>query len=352
MIIGVTGYGFSGASACMDLIKEFDGVQFYDPHVEFQLLQQPDGIRDLRFNLVESHRRLSINSAICRFIQLYNYSGTDKLSVHTNGQFKKLSEEYIASLSQITWKGKSIFDTKDIASPLEDAKYRWLRAILRRLLRLSNKDSTWPPNRTRYYSCITEEEFDAITARYLNSILIASGFKSSSPVLLEQLFCLEHPTEGGEYFDDFRSIIVDRDPRDVYVMTNGGVPGRPPGFMPNDGNVQSFIEYYRDLHRTRDDDSRVLYLNFEDLIFDYDKTVKRLSNFLGLRHVNPKKWFKPEWSINNTRIYERCTNMTNDIQQIETALPELLYPFARYSEQLGFIPESIDVFNYYPGDMS
>ena len=61
MIIGVTGYGGSGASACIALIKEFDNVQFYRDSTEFQILQQPDGITDLRYNLVESRRRIRRN---------------------------------------------------------------------------------------------------------------------------------------------------------------------------------------------------------------------------------------------------------------------------------------------------
>ena len=68
MIIGVTGYGVTGASAFIDLICEFEDVQHYDPHIELQLLQRPDSIRDLRFNLVESRRRLNISTSISRFV--------------------------------------------------------------------------------------------------------------------------------------------------------------------------------------------------------------------------------------------------------------------------------------------
>ena len=47
MIIGITGYGYSGASAYIDVLKEFDGIQSLKKNNEFPIFQQTDGIFDL-----------------------------------------------------------------------------------------------------------------------------------------------------------------------------------------------------------------------------------------------------------------------------------------------------------------
>ena len=351
MVIGITGYGATGASACMDLLKEFEDVQYYKPHAEFQLLQQPDGIIDLRYHLVESRRRISINAAIVRFIKRYEYRRSDRLSTKTDGKYVPLSKEYIDSLIQVTWQGKSSYDPPDMLSKFDDYKYRYIRGGIRRLIWLFKPNSIWPPHRTRYYSCISEAEFVEKTKQYLEKIFFASGFDINKPIMLEQLFSLERPTEGGEFFDDFRTIIVDRDPRDVYVMTNGYLSCHLTSFMPNNGDVKAFVDYYKGLHHSVSDDPRVMYINFEDLIYQYEDTIKKLTSFLGLKHVNPKRIFKPEWSINNTKTYLKYPDLSEDIKYIENSLSEYLYPFEKYENNLAFVPEDTGFFDATPGDV-
>ncbi len=350
MIIGVTGYGATGASACMDLIKEFEDVQFCNPHLEFQLLQQPDGIEDLRYHLTKSRRRISVNAAIVRFLRRCHLHEKDKINVLTHQQYGKLSEEYVNSLVQVTWQGKSSVDPEDLRSRFEKKKYRYLRGGIDRVLGKVKPEAVWPPYRTRYFTAVSEEEFVAATREYLDRLFAASGFDTSRPIMLEQLFCLEDPTEGGDYFDDFRSIIVDRDPRDVYVMTNGYFSGRVTSFMPNSGDVQAFIDYFRGLHHSKSSDPRVYYLQYEDLIYRYEETARSIAGFIGLTHTSPKERFKPEWSINNTKTWLKYPEFEKDIRAIEEQLPDLLYPFEEREAHLDFVPENTGVFDAKPGD--
>ena len=350
MIIGVTGYGATGASACMDLIKEFEDVQYYDPHMEFQLLQWPDGITDLRYNLIESRRRLNINTAIVRFIKRYSFKRTGNIENRINGQYATLSKQYIDSLIQVSWNGKSAFDPQDLLSKYEDYKYRYLRAIMKRVIWKFNPISTWPAYRQRYYTSISEEEFIEKTKDYLNNIFKASGFDLEKPIMLEQLFCLERPTEGGDYFDDYRSIIIDRDPRDVYILTNGFLAGQITSFMPNTRDVEEFVKYYRGLHRTQVDNPKVLYLKYEDLIYNYDSIILTLERFLGLKHIKKGEVFKPEWSINNTQLIKRYPELQKEIEYIEKHLSEYLYDFEKNEKNITFVAEDLGVFDYKPGD--
>ena len=353
MIIGVTGYGGTGASACIDLLKEFDGVQSYPSSTEFQILQQPDGIIDLYYQLVDSRRRLNVNTAIIRFMKQYTFLRSDRLSEFTDNQYQRLSEAYIHALIETTWKGKSSYDPQDILSRFESPIFKYFNAIIRRILWLHDINSIFPPTINRYYTSIDKYRFINLTQDYLKSILSASGFDLDKPILLEQLFNLQNPLEGSEFFDTAsKSIIVDRDPRDFYVLVTHYWGKNSTGYMPNDGDVYKFVNYYRGLHNSCSMSKDVFYLQFEDLIFDYTNTVHRLEEFLGIRHISPDTYFHPQWSINNTKLFERHSEYHHDIKYIEQELSDYLYDFNRYSSTLDFVPEEMDVFDVNPNDMN
>lgn len=62
MIIDVTGFGWSGSGAVLDLLEEYDDVCFpqtkSDMPWEFTFLQCVDGIADLEWHLMHMHRRI------------------------------------------------------------------------------------------------------------------------------------------------------------------------------------------------------------------------------------------------------------------------------------------------------
>lgn len=351
MIIGVTGYGATGASAYIAFLKEFSDVQYYKGNFEFQLLQQPDGIRDLKFFLVDSKRRIGISTAINRFIRQFNYGRSNGYyDQYTNGMYKQLSNDYINSLISVRWKGKSVYDPQDTFGYLDFGVFRTFGGALRLLLRSINSDVKWPPDPTRFFADVNEQEFIQKTHSYLMNILKYSGFDLLKPILLEQLFSLNNPIDGGEYFNnDFKSIIVDRDPRDVFLLSNGYLADMCP-FMPNKGNVKDFVKYYRGIHSPKINSDKVLYVNFEELIFDYDTTINKFESFLNLKHINKKKFFKPEWSINNTMVYKKYPSFSNEIKFIENNLSEYLYDFDSKISNINFDVADLGMFDETPGD--
>ncbi len=65
----------------------------------------------------------------------------------------------------------------------------------------------------------------------------------------------------------------------------------------------------------------------------YDTTVKKIENFLSINeHVNPKKYFDPSVSINNTRLMDRYPQSKADIDYIEKNLTDYLYDFSKYKK--------------------
>lgn len=81
-------------------------------------------------------------------------------------------------------------------------------------------------------------------------------------------------------------------------------------------------------------DKNVLYLKFEDLVYDYDNTGREIINFLGLsENKNKKKYFKPERSMANTQLFKKCRKYDADIREIEIKLSDFLFHFEKYGEQ-------------------
>ena len=67
--IACVGYHATGAGVIDDLFREFDNVAQGMYEVETRLLQDPDGISDLEYNLVENPHRLNSGYALKRYIK-------------------------------------------------------------------------------------------------------------------------------------------------------------------------------------------------------------------------------------------------------------------------------------------
>ena len=335
MIISVSGTGATGASAVVGLLEACN-IQSYKYTVEFQLLIEPDGILDLYHFLVEDTRRLSCSTAIGRFRDNIYSSRNRSIAKATNNEFYKISEDYIDSITQISWMGRSGMDPVDQQAFLDSSKFRLFNIAIRKFLRLFNPKQVWPPYKERYFSILDDIEFKAKTQDYIKKLFLVSGFDLNKPILLEQLFPTTDPLEGSEFFDDdVRSVVVERDPRDLFIHTNF-FSRQNCGFMPNSGNVNDFIIYYKDLHRNRVEDSRVKYVQFEDLIFKYEDTSKELMDWLGLEECGGKSHFDPRKSINNTKMFVNYPELAKDIEIIETELSDYLYPFEEMEMQIDF----------------
>ena len=79
------------------------------------------------------------------------------------------------------------------------------------------------------------------------------------------------------------------------------------------------------------DDPRILRINFEDMIYDYDKTIPLMEEFIGKErlgaHSYAKRFFNPQQSIKNTQIYSVNEDWEKEVAPIADNMSELLYPF-------------------------
>ena len=131
------------------------------------------------------------------------------------------------------------------------------------------------------------------------------------------------------YFDDIKVIVVERDPRDLYILEKCEWKGT---IIPTQ-DAETFCKWYKytRAHRKTEvfDPQKVMLLQFEDLIYKYDETTEKLKAWLGLdndTHIYGKEKFDPQVSIKNTRTWEKY-DVGNDLQIIESELKEYLYRY-------------------------
>ena len=96
-------------------------------------------------------------------------------------------------------------------------------------------------------------------------------------------------------------------------------------------DVETFCKWFKYTRANRDkelENPRVNFIQFEDLIFNYDKTKNQVENWLNLStsdHKNVKKYFDPSFSIKNTRTWIKYKSEKENIAYIEKYLSDYLY---------------------------
>ena len=134
------------------------------------------------------------------------------------------------------------------------------------------------------------------------------------------------------YMSNLKVIIVDRDPRDTYI----NFAKAKDHVLPKE--AEKYCKQYKDVRETLPNEienKEVLYIKFEDLVYNYEDTTKKIINFLGLsekNHTKKRKIFIPEISKRNTKQWLTRPEFNDKIEYIESNLKEYLYDFDKYKK--------------------
>ena len=340
MIIGVCGFASTGSSAVLDYLKEFDSVCTLD-NKEFVLSYYPDGLEDLEYHLFDGASKFETSVvAIERFRRfIYCYFIRTARSDKEKQAIYEASEEFIDSIVHAKWKGYGASDYqlncgKNYKSPFSMFTYKLMYAhVLPRLKKISDKDFDSVLRHDMEFSMAPVNYIEA-ASKLVNSFIRIYGGDFSKPIALNQSFCGNNPMKSYRYFGESKSIVVDRDPRDNYLFAKKFLRGRMRQ-IPSD-DVKTFVSYYRHLRDGqpyKNGDPSILRIQFEDMVYRYDDTVKIINDFC---YLNPsdrvREYFVPADSMNNTQVFKRFPNYEDDIKFIEDNLTEYLYPFERFGD--------------------
>ncbi len=331
MIVGVCGFGSTGSGAVMDFLREFDEVSVGED-MELSFLYDPDGVLDMENKLISNPIRFySGDAAIKRYRKLMNSYDLKRYVKRYMpfAEFRKMTEEYIAELIVMQWDGALWhFDRRQVGKIGYFFKY-WLGGKYLRVFDKLHKDQPERFWNHKMYIPVHDERFYTATRKYTKRLLDSICGGAKKIIAIDQPFPSNNPQCCFKFFEQqCKAVIVNRDPRDLYLLSKKNAVGWEMRFTPI-YNVEDFIIYYKDqMELIKRDSKDVLYIQFEDLVYDYENAAKKIKQFLDLKnHAVPQRYFNPSISIANTQMALRYPEYNEDIKKIEQALPEYLYPF-------------------------
>jgi hypothetical protein len=302
--VDLSGYGFSGKHAVIDLLREFRGYAVPHFQYEFLLLRIQGGILDLEDALSRDWspirsdaairrfrrlvRRLGARNALARPRSLFEAVGWNYDAVYA-GRFLALSEAYLERLVAATWVADWPYPRADMGGLELFARKVAHRLGFRRAFDVR-------------VSLSFPADFVPITREYLDAVLSSNVPEGTTAIVMHNAFEPFQPQRGLRFFERAKCIVVDRDPRDIYVQQ---LSHRPMAV-----GVQDFIARFRVFRaaaaRFHADSPDILRLRFETLVTRYEETVGRILRHLGEApevHQHPRRYFDPAASARNVGLW-------------------------------------------------
>ncbi len=260
-----------------------------------------------------------------RFIDLININGRKQklfseigfnFNEDCNKKFFDCCEKYIDNLVDIEWKGDWPYHLHELS---------WIKLFMYRLKRRLR----WKPhlNDTMYFSS-PGNRFYQLTRSFLNQLFLnVIDLQKHNTIVLDQALPPYNPEKYLKYFNSVKVIVVDRDPRDIFVEIT-----KFPRFVSSapTGSVESFITYFKSQRNAVINDSntnRVMRVKFEDMVIDYEKELNKIYSFLKLSakdHTSKHTNFDPAQSSKQVGIWRKMKD-SKEIMLIEKELKEYLY---------------------------
>lgn len=338
MIVSSTGFGFTGSTAITDLISEYSGVYTSKvPSYELGFFTSPHGITNLYNNLVLSNYPDAWYSATKYYKKQCEAWSKDGVKMNYemffNGHFMEYSKEYLEKLGGNDYYYN--YDFTDVG-PEKKMLYKIVNKMYHITSASKNKGKYGEQNikpltlfmnkEKNYLFDITEEDFIEKTRAYFSKLFRSAS--EDSIINVHGMVPIQTIDDCSKYFDDLRIIATERDPRDIYLTAKHrwltlNYPCK---------DIDVYCKYYKWLRTrlNRVSDTKVLYIRFEDLVFHYDESVKRIEDFLGLKsenHVRKKARFIPEKSSEGCNLIVKYPEEKRNIKIIEDSLSEWLYKF-------------------------
>ena len=333
-IITCASYHGTGSSAVTDFFGEFSNCNSIG-EFELRFIHDPCGIRDLEYNLIENNNRLNTSNAIKNFKKYVNYLNGNILRKryrrYLGKNFIKYSEKYIDNITELCSDAYWHYDEMKRGELFE-----LLSTIYRKFCfktpqgESAEKSLLQLKHEKGYYSAIDKKTFYKYTKEYINEVINCINIGNAEYIMVDQLLPPSNINQYLNYFDDVKVIVVDRDPRDLFILAD---KIWKTGIIPHK-NVEDFCAWYEITrrHRKREnlDTNYSMYMQFEDLIYKYNETTQKLIEFVGInpqKHIRPMTMFIPTISIKNTNLKKNFSKYKKEIEYIENNLAEYLYHF-------------------------
>lgn len=335
MIIGTCGFGSTGSSAVSDYLLEYGNVQVLDK-IEFTWVTGVDSLIDLDYHLNSPHCRTA--DSIYALARYENHAKRKAIIYKKNAgldveEIMGSVHKFLDAITMLKWNWYLNIDNKENVIKRYFNQYLFADRIIPFIEKKKKRQINCFPMKEISFS-VKPKNFEEAAQTHVRELLTILGADFTKPIILDQPFSGDNPQACFKFFDDPYAIVVDRDPRDNYVFAKTKLIGRNHFMAVN--TVQDFCVYYRALRDNqpyKEKHPRVLSLKFEDLVYHYEETTKKLRDFLHLpENPNPKSIFDPAISMPNTQVWKRFPEYAEDIKYIEENLKEYLFDYTGLPE--------------------
>jgi hypothetical protein len=329
-IIDISGFVYSGKSSVSDILREVEGI--YVPRVEeeFDLLRIPGGLIDLK-NAVEDWSPTRVNAAYKKFASTAAAVGKSlpfyKKFFNDSWAYENRYPGYFEALDKFL---KGIVDVNWLAPwPHENLNDRALKIFIRKIM--------WRFGfmTQREVALISKEHF-LRNAQCFTEELLWSGIDCSRFQSLVVHNSLEpfNPARNLVLYKNAKSIVVSRDPRDIFAAAQFMYPGQKDFLnrylrICGAHDVNIFIKRFKIYNSNVCLDKDVLRISYEDIVRKYDQSVDEIFSFLNIdpsRHLSRRASFNPDVSKKNIEIWKdfRYKKWWPDFIKIEESCREYL----------------------------
>lgn len=336
MIVDLSGYMFSGKASVSDILSEFENIYVPNNREEFDLLRISGGLIDLK-NSVNDWSPIRTDAALFKFENAIHKLSRDvsfKENFFNVGwgyknryhNIIKYSEEFINNITElemeIDWPYDEIFYTssellKKRLEYFKNSKRTYVKIVSHILFKVYSflifnheLDKTKKKHRL-----ISKSNFNNEASKFIDKIIWHNINKSKYKIaILHNALEPFNPARNLDILgEDSKSIIVDRDPRDIFITA----VTYQKGFNDNvefykkiaaADEINKFILRYNIYRKNIVNNDRVLRLNFNDIINDYEVILDKICSFLQIDkklHVNKMKCFNPNISKHNLDLWQK-----------------------------------------------
>lgn len=330
-IIIPTGFYGTGSSAITDLLSEFDSI-ITKGDFEIRILHDPFGISDLYYNLVENPNRHNSGYALKRFLYLGKMLRGNfilkRYDYYFNYEFYNCFKRFCSDLTISEYRGHFHQEINDLPLIIRFPYKVFNRVLQATFWRGQERGLKFSFLNITYLVDETHNTFLTKT-HYFLECLFSSIVESPKQLVIDQFFPPSNIARFNMFFPNNKVILVDRDPRDLFILEKYYWKG---SIIPVD-NVEKFCKWFLITRKNRSLDAslnNVLLIQFEDLIYHYDKSIDIITSFLEVdikSHIRKRNGFNPEISVHNTKLWFKFKNEKTEIEYIENRLKEYLYEF-------------------------
>ena len=334
--IAITGYYWSGSSAVLDLLSEYDNVTAVPSNrdvrdYEHVVFYYGGGLFDLCNHLTHGNTIVGSDYAINVFLdsmkRLYdnNFLWFGSYKHLVGDDFLKITDDLIEDIA-ICFKGTNYNHPIGMEFSFHSSLRKAFSSALH--LRLTNPVvmKEVHDNKKVYMSLPSDRELIDATQKYSRAYMDLFPIDDNGFRLFDHLIWPQQINEFSKFLDpSLKIIVVQRDVRDIFVSNKYLCVNH---FFPTD--IYEFIELYKKVAVKINLNPNIILINFEDLIYKYDELENLLERELNLEHISHNKKhtsFDPSKSIDNTQIFRCRDEWGEEVALLKKELPEWIYDF-------------------------